>query len=626
VLEKLPLLLLVLASSRVTYYAQRAGGAMADEGQLSLAARLENAGNSYCQYISKMFVPRNMGVLYMLPPYHQDLQKAEQELERVRKSPQASRPELAKAEEDLQTAQQELQKYVWRTSAEWLGLALVTLAAVAAACYGRRYLAVGWLWYVGTLVPVIGLVQVGDQSLADRYTYVPMLGLFLMAAWAAGELINRTMAGRAALVSLATVVSLAVVAACVLLTRHQLGFWRDTQTALDHAIEVDCRNCKAHNNLGVAFWEWKDLQEKRARLLDVDPAKREEAAECRRKADEYKEGALKHWDIGLKLQATDPYTNANLGHIKFEEAQKLEERLRSGERLTEAERARMTERAAKLIADAVECVNRAIQYRAILPEPHNTLGRILWHQGKLPEAAFQFREALKYNGGLMAARDNLTKLLIVQKKFDEAAEEVKTMLSLNENYAGAWVCKGQIAEAVGRKDEALDAWQHAVRLDPNNIVLQNTLAVAYWQQGKRAEAAPHFRAVLRLAPQNAAANAENLGRAFYEQHQPDEAARAWTFMAWSLATSPLDAVRNGAKAVELAQYAVKLSGGNSARAMDALAAAHAETRQFGDALRVAKQALSQAQKEGDPALAQAIEGRISLYQQGRPFREPWEGL
>jgi tetratricopeptide (TPR) repeat protein len=578
-LEKLPLILLVVASSRITYYAQRVGGAMADDAQLPLAARLENAGRAYWAYIGKMLVPQDLGFLYMLP--------AQQD------------PDMA-----------------WLT---WLCLAAATALVLWAAWrWGRRYLAFGWLWYLGTLVPVIGLVQVGDQRMADRYTYVPLVGLFLIAAWGTGDLIDiaawgaakwidRGKAFRSGLVSVTALVWLALVAVCVGVTQHQLRFWCDTKTVLEHAIAVEDRNCKAHNNLAVRLWEWKDEQEKQARLLQNDPARREEAEEHRRKAAEYKEGALEHWRIGVKLQANDPYTHANLGHVLFEASQ------------TEADPARR----AALIDEAIEHVRLAILNRSILPEPHNTLGRILWTQGKLEEAAGEFREALKYAGDLMPARENLTKLLVFLKKWDEAQEQVTVMLSLNPNYAGAWFCQGQISTARGRKDEALAAWEHAARADPNNVAVQDAAAMAYWQQGKRAEAAPHLRALLRL-DSDPAGVADRFGMIFYQQKNLEEAARAWTFMAWSLATSPLDHVRNGAKAVELGRRAVDLSRGGSAAAMDALAAGYAETQQFADALRVAQQALTLAQTAGDAALVQAVQARIALYQQGRPFRDTWE--
>ena len=225
----------------------------------------------------------------------------------------------------------------------------------------------------------------------------------------------------------------------------------------------------------------------------------------------------------------------------------------------------------------------------------------------------------------MPARENLAKLFIFLKKWNEAQEQVEQILSLNPNHIGAWTCKAQILAAQGPKsqEEALAAWEQAARIEPNNASVQDQTAMACWQQGKRDEAVPHLRALLRLDP-DPAALADRFGGFFMAQRNLDEAARAWTFMAWALATSPLDAVRNGPKAIELGRRAYDLSHGNSAAAMDALAAAYAESQQFSDALRVAELALDKAGKEGNAALAEAIRARIGLYQQGRPFRDTWE--
>ncbi|MGA2063454.1 MAG: tetratricopeptide repeat protein [Thermoguttaceae bacterium] len=616
VLEKLPLFLLAVASSRVTYYAQQVGGAMADVRQLAIPDRLENASVAYMSYIGKMLVPRNMGCLYMLPPLHQD-------------------PGMA--------------------TAAWLALVVITGGVLWVTWRGRRYVAVGWFWYLGTLVPVIGLVQVGDQRMADRYAYIPLVGLFLIAAWGAGELVGCWPDLRARLTSAVAVVSLALLAACAWVTHHQLQFWQDRKTVLEHAIAVDDRNCKAHNNLGVALWEWKDDEDKLARIAEADPERREEAEEHRRKAAEYRQEAREHWRIAESIQHNDPYTHANLGHVLFEASQSEQD----------------PRKRAELLAEATQQVQLAIANRSILPEPHNTYGRIHWAQaGRLEQeagvlagqgkpddarrkraesrremegAAAEFREALTYDAGLMAAHENLAKLLMALQKWDEAQEEVREMLKTNPKYPGAWLCQATISTATGRPNEALAALAKAVSFDPNNLAAQDQMAMACWQQGKRAAAAPYLRVLLRLSPEPSVL-AERFGTIFDQQKKPDEAARAWTFMAWSLATSPLNSVRNASKAIDLGRNAVDRSRGQSAAAMDALAAAYAAAGQFPDALRVAEQALVLARAGGDKlapwpgfpgparesqaatdaALVEAVQARIALYQQGRPFRDTWE--
>src|SRR5438034_2202091 len=146
VAEKIPFFVLSLFSSYITFLVQRKGGAVSTS--ISLGARIANALISYCRYIGKMFWPEKLSVLYPHPGHWP----------------------------------------AWEVAASG-GLLLAIFAVVTALARKRPYLAVGWLWFFGTLVPVIGLVQVGVQSMADRYTYVPVIGLFIMLVWGGGELI-----------------------------------------------------------------------------------------------------------------------------------------------------------------------------------------------------------------------------------------------------------------------------------------------------------------------------------------------------------------------------------------------------------------------------------------------------
>jgi tetratricopeptide (TPR) repeat protein len=148
--------------------------------------------------------------------------------------------------------------------------------------------------------------------------------------------------------------------------------------------------------------------------------------------------------------------------------------------------------------------------------------------------------------------------------------------------------------------------------------------MTYWQQGKRAEAAPHLRTLLQLDPQPAAV-AQRFGQMFLDQKKPDEAARAWTFMARALAASPVDAVRNAEQAVKLGQRAVELSGGKDPQALDALAAAYAEAKRFPEAVETVKKAIELAARQGSPDLAER-KARLRLYEAGTPFRETWPPL
>jgi tetratricopeptide (TPR) repeat protein len=211
VVEKWPLFALVGAFSAVTVAAQRSGGAVASLEQLSLAARLGNAATSYVAYVGKALWPGRLAVFY---PH---------------------------AEDGL--------------SGGAVASAVALLLAVSAAVWQQRrrrpYLAVGWLWYLGMLVPVIGVVQVGSQAMADRYTYLPLIGLGIAAAWGVSDAVAR-MPGRRVVLPLA---ACAAIAALAIAASLQLRHWRDSASLFRHTLAVTERNYVAHAYLGTALLE-----------------------------------------------------------------------------------------------------------------------------------------------------------------------------------------------------------------------------------------------------------------------------------------------------------------------------------------------------------------------------------
>jgi len=203
--EKLPFLALSAAACAVTLAAQAGGGTVASPEDFPWSVRVANAIISYCRYLGKCFAPVNLAVFY---PFF------------------AEEPPL------------------WKPALAGVLLAATTAAAVSSA-RRRPYLLVGWLWYLGTLVPVIGLVQVGGQSMADRYTYVPLIGVFIMAAWAASDAAATWRNGPRVLGISAAAVLLALSAT----TLRQLSYWRDGASLFRHALAVTENNWVAHANL-----------------------------------------------------------------------------------------------------------------------------------------------------------------------------------------------------------------------------------------------------------------------------------------------------------------------------------------------------------------------------------------
>lgn len=205
ILEKLPLLALSAASAAITLRAQVASGAVRSMQQVPLAVRLGNAALSYARYLGKAFWPSCLGIMY---PY-------------------------AGAS-------------ILRVVIAFLVLAVISACAIAAR---RRYLRVGWLWFLGTLVPMIGLVQVGVQAMADRYAYLPFIGLFLMVVWGTAEIVHarRWPAWVLAAACLIALTALGITA------RRQLSYWSNNVSLWSHTIAVTVPNFQAEEHLAIAL-------------------------------------------------------------------------------------------------------------------------------------------------------------------------------------------------------------------------------------------------------------------------------------------------------------------------------------------------------------------------------------
>jgi len=209
IMEKFPLFVLATASSIVTYLVQRSAGSMQAAQHWPLTQRIANALISYVGYIGKMIYPSRLAVLY---PHPLD-----------------GLP-------------------MWQQIACLMLLVAIT-AGVIYTSRRRRYPAVGWLWYLGTLIPVIGLVQVGVQAMADRYTYLPSIGIFIIIAWGAAEL-SRKWHHQKITLAIATGLVLVALLFC---TRIQLRHWQNSFTLCGHALKVTENNYTMHNNYGNAL-------------------------------------------------------------------------------------------------------------------------------------------------------------------------------------------------------------------------------------------------------------------------------------------------------------------------------------------------------------------------------------
>jgi protein O-mannosyl-transferase len=397
VLEKIPLIALSAVSSIITFLVQK--GAVGHTEELPILERINNAVVSYVLYIWQMIWPVNLAVFYPHPENRLPLWEIVSCL-----------------------------------------VLLICATGVAIALRKRRpYLITGWLWYLGMLIPVIGLVQVGWQGRADRYTYLPQIGLYIVATWSVVDLTafyrhQRTVLSTTAILVVAALTSSAWV---------QTSYWRDSERLFRHAAAVTTNNDVADNNLGIVF----------------------------------------------------------LGQGKVD--------------------------------DAISLLQRATDLRPDNSPAHENLAKALLQKGRVTEALIHYRKLLE--------------------------------------------------------------------LQPDNMEVHNIVGTVLVQQGRVAEGVEEWQKVLATQPDNGNATSN---------------------LAWVLATSPDQSIRNGTKAVQLAEQAVRISGGRIALLFRTLAAAYAENGQFSEAIETAQRGIELANSQGNPGLATELQSAIALYQQRQPFRDP----
>ena len=444
-LEKVPLLILSAVAGIVTFALQkRATGSIPP---LPFLWRAENAVMSYVIYGWKTLWPTRLAVFYPHP------------------------------NDTLAT---------WQVVFAIALLLAITCAAIV--CRDKRpYLLTGWSWYLVMLVPVIGLVQVGEQGHADRYTYLPSIGLFLIAVWVAGDV---AAVGQARLLrNTAIAGAVVVVAALAGAAFTQTSHWRNSETLWTHALDVTTDNDVAHNNLGYLCVGRGELDK-----------------------------AMSHYEAASKIRSgkLNPHYNLATAFIEM------------------------------------------------------NLGDILARKGQPDEAMVHFEQAIK----------------------------------LQPDYAEAYYNRGNVLYTRGRNDEAIADFERALQIQPNDANAHTALGNALLRKGALKEAIAHYNQAIALAPE--------------DPHSRSN-------LAWVLATSNDASIRDGAKAVELAQQAVSISGGRELLFFRALAAAYAETGRFSEAIGVIRQAVAIARMQGKTGLADLLEEDVLLYRGQRPLRRTAAG-
>jgi len=438
--EKIPFFALAALASVMTFVVQQHGGAMKGAEKLPLVERTGNALISGCRYLGKLFWPSDLVVFYWHPGQ-------------------------------------------WPIGKVLLAGGLILGLSVLLWVQRRRFpfLLVGWLWFLVTLVPVIGLVQVGQQAMADRYTYIPSLGVLILAVWGAGELMQGKAEGRnpkggpAGLISgfgfrisalfrasgfglrISCVAGCSAIVLSAALTRQQIGHWTDSEALFRHALEVTENNYVAHKFLG-------DALDKRGQI----------------------DGAISQYQQSLRLKPDDALVCNNLGVALDKKGQ--------------------TE-------DAIRQYREVIRLEPDRPFPHYNLGNALLKKGQMDKAITQYQEAIRLKPDYADAHNNLGNALNNKGQLDAAIDQYQQAIRLKPDYA---IAHNNLGAAFGRKgqnDAAIRQYQEAIRLNPQNALAHNNLGVALDNMGRTDEAISQFQEAVHLKPDYTDAK-DNLARAF----------------------------------------------------------------------------------------------------------------
>ena len=426
-LEKIPFFAISAALCIETFSIQQHGGAMLDTANLPLVSRIGNAFISYVRYPAKMFWPGNLSALYIRtgdwPP--------------------------------------------WEVAGAALLLAGLT-AWIVAQARTRPWLALGWFWYAGMLVPVIGLVQVGMQTMADRYTYLPLTGLFIILAWGGADLAARFRPPK----YVPAVLAALSLAACLVLTARQIPCWQDSETLFKKMIAVSNKNFMAHFNLGNFY--------SRHEKTDL---------------------AITHYREALAAEPNYAEAHNNLGGVLLD--QKLYD-----------EAIQHYQDAARLKPSSTAWFNLANTFADAARARHDT--------NLFAQSVQAFQQALQLDPDSIATRNNLGMVWQDRNRNDLAIPEFEAAVRVKPDFElGHFNLANSLARA-GRLDEAITHYQTAARLNPGRVEAFNGQGVSYARQGKMEVAARQFRRVTELTPGDSG-GWENLGNALGSQNKLDEA-------------------------------------------------------------------------------------------------------
>ena len=389
--EKLPFFALSAIFSIIVFFAQRSEDALSLN--LPLGIRIANALVSYLSYIGKMIWPVNLAVFYPHPGKNLEIKQA---------------------------------------VFAFILLLSITIWMVSLA-RRHKYLLVGWLWYLGTLVPVIGLVQVGSFAMADRYTYIPLTGLFIIIAWGFDELFIGWQWRETAL-GISAAAALFVLS---MFTGAQLRYWQNSVTLFERALKVTNSSALAHNNLGFAY---------------IKLGRYNEVIENCKQA------------VRIKPDCIQAYVNLGVAYIELGRYD-----------------------------EAVEALKQAVKIKPDVAEAYYNLGIVYDKLGRYQEAIEAFEQAIRIKPDSVEAHNNLGVAYRKLGNFEKAIEAFKQAIEIKPDSAEAHNNLGTVYGQLGRYDETIEEYKKAVHIKPDYAEAHYNLGMAYIAKGDNASALEEYK-------------------------------------------------------------------------------------------------------------------------------------
>jgi tetratricopeptide (TPR) repeat protein len=443
VVEKLPLFALSTACCVATLLAQK------QSLDLSLKPPLEervgNALISYAVYVGQMIWPARLAVLY---PYSEGNLKVPQVV---------------------------------------LALLLLLIISIAFLLWRRKYpfLLTGWLWYLGMLVPMIGIIQVGLQVRADRYTYLPQIGLYILVAWGAMELSHQWRRSREVL----AVAALLILTALTTRSYLQTSYWRDTETLWKHTIATTSNNYIAHSNLAQAllqsgrFAEAIAESEKALKVKPDFPAAYNNLGLALVQNQQYANGgppqngavdeAIAHYQRALQINPHYKPARTNLGNALLQKGQ---------------------------VDEAIAQFQKILEMDPHIAEAELCLGNAFFQKREVNEAIAHFQNALEIDPDYAEARFNLGNVFLAEGKYSESIAAYEAAVRIRPDFFEAHHNLGCVLATIGKNDKALEQFNEALRINGNSAMAHFTLGSLLASMGHREEAIVHLEEALRLKP------------------------------------------------------------------------------------------------------------------------------